>query len=201
MQIAEDDQRLVEVLKSDQVIQEIDTSQMRPDKGAIVVMCCDSDHSGDKFNHFTSLVNRVCNSSNLFLVTRAGAAIWLPDSELLQMPSVAPGQDQSMMFDIDAGIKLKSIKKIFLSIHAPCGAAALYNLSLFDQIELLIKGKERLKKRYENIDGLRIKCFIHVSFPNKKRRTYFVSSQNWNQRVESYRVFDYTPNRLFQSAP
>lgn len=201
IQITEEDHQLIELLKHDQVIQEIDTSQMKPDKGAIVVMCCDSDHSGDKFNHFTNLVNQVCKSSNLFLVTRAGAAIWLPESKLLKLKSVPSGQDTSILFDIDAGIKLKNIKKIFLSVHAPCGAANLFKLSLFDQIELLIKGKERLKKRYEKIDGLRIKCFIHVCFPNKKRRTYFISSQHWQKKIENYRIFDYTPNRLFKSAP
>ena len=84
-------------------------------------------------------------------------------------------------------------------MHAPCGAAALYNLSLFDQIELLVRSKECLKQRYSYVEGLEVKGFFHVCYPGMRRKTYFVSASNWYNNREKYLEYDYTPDKLFSA--
>lgn len=198
IEVRDEDVKLLKLLKQDQVLKPIDPNYFKVESGAVWMLCPDCDHFDENFGHFRSLFDEVEKPYRIFPVTRAGGAIWIPKSELLEKTGLP--RDKDIFFDIDIAMNHKGISTIFLSVHAPCGAAGLYNLSLFDQIELLVEAKKVVKERYSWVEGLEVKAFAPICYPGAKRRTYFVSAANWYAKQEEYRKFDYTPGRLFANA-
>lgn len=198
IEVREEDVKLLELLKRDKVLMPINVNFFGVKKGAALIACGDCDHFDDTWQHFKHLFKTARKPSRIFPVTRAGGAIWVPKSELLDRVSLP--RDEDIFFDLGVATEKKEISTIFTSIHAPCGAAGLYGLSLFDQIELLVKSKERIKEKYSHIEGLEVKGFAPICYPGVRRRTYFVSAATWYEKQEQYREFDYTPGRLFSAA-
>lgn len=196
--VRQEDADLLKLLKQDKVLMPIDPAYFGAKTGAVFIFCCDCDHSDDTWNHIQQMMKAADKPNRIFPVPRAGGAIWVPKSDLLKKAGLP--RDEDIFFDIDIAFEHKGLSTIFTSVHAPCGAAGVYELSLFDQIELLVKSKKTLKDRYHFINDLEVKAFIPICYQGLRRRTYFVSAQNWNENCEKYREFDYTPGRLFGNA-
>lgn len=192
-----EDMDLIKMLKADKVLSDIRPEHFRTDSGAVLIFCGDCDHANDKWEHFRSLFQESGKIHRVFPATQAGGGIWIAKSELLQKVGIA--LDEALFFSINAAFKHKGMTSIFPLVHAPCGAAGDFSLSLFDQLELLVKGKERLKEEYAEVEDLEVKGFFHLCLPGRRRRMYFVSAAIWNQNREKYRQFDYTPDRLFSA--
>lgn len=198
IEIREEDVALIKMLRKDGVLLKIDPELLRVKNGSVLVYCSDSNHSIDKWNYFESIVTQAQKIHRPFPIPQPGGALWIAESSMLA--SINLPIDQVMLFGIEFALREQGIRSVFLKTHAPCKAALNYNLSIFDQIELLVKGKERVKKQFAEFEGLEVRCFFHVCYPGQRRETRLVSVQKWYEKIEDYRNFDYTPGRLFSSA-
>lgn len=91
-----------------------------------------------------------------------------PDSE----------ESKFILNQIGLSIKLHNTKTLYIMHHTDCGAAGLCCLDVLSVMELLVEGKERLKR--EIGDSLKIACFVHVDY-HESKRTYFVSANSWRE--------------------
>lgn len=196
--VRDEDINLLEALKKDKVLMPINADYFDAQYGGTLVCCLDPDHFKDTEGHIADMLKKANKPNRIAPITRAGGAIWLPKSTLID--KVGMPRDEDLLYDIDIALEHRLMYTIFLSVHAPCGAAALNDLSLFDQIELLVKGKERLKEKYAHVEGLQIKAFIVICYPGLRRRMYFVSASNWNENTTKYEQYDYTSDHLFTTA-
>lgn len=197
IEVREEDVALLKILKDDGVLKPVNVEHLVAKNGAALIFCGDCDHSDDIWRHFQKLLSDAKKPNRIFPVSRAGGSIWVPKSDLLIQAGLP--RDEDIFFDLSIACDKKDVFTIFPTVHAPCGAGGLYGLSLFDQIELLVLSKERIKEKYGYIEGLEVKVFIHICYPGIRRRTYFTSAEIWNAKREEYRKYDYSPGRLFSA--
>ncbi|MDQ3018903.1 MAG: hypothetical protein M3Q64_03470 [bacterium] len=197
--IADEDVTLVTRLKESKVIRPIDLEKLVLGNGTMFGSCSDSKHFKDKIQHLEKLLEDKGSADEIFPIPRGGGMIWLAKSILLE--SVGIPRDLDILFDIRIGIEKRHHTSLLLSVHAPCGAAADFNLSVFDQIELLILGKERVEEEFSYLDPkLTIYTLFHICYSADKRRTYHVSPEKWNEVKKDLKYLDYSPEILFNKS-
>lgn len=196
--VRQEDVALLRMLKKDQVLQRVKPAQLIAENGFVLCVCTDCDQVVDTWEHFDSTITEANKQFRPWLVPKPGGALRIPKSIISE--STALPHDEVMLEDIEFGLVRKQITSIYLFSHAPCAAAADFNLSLFDQIELLVKAQERLEEHFGHIPGLEVKSFFHACYSADSRKTRFVSAKRWYENIESYREYDYTPGRLFETA-
>ncbi len=192
--IPNNDKQLFDVLKADGVLVDIDPTKFEGETGAALIFCGDCDQSSDVWNHFQDMMTAAGKPNRLFPVSRAGGAIWVPNSTLLERVDLP--RDKDIFFDLNVAFQKKDISMIFSTVHAPCGAAGDFELSYFDQIDLVAQGYHRLRRKYKG----QVIPYIHTCYSEDKRRTTVVKVKTWDRKKENYRRFDYSPDKLFKTA-
>ncbi len=197
-EIPEADVALFRMLKEHGVIQRIKPSLLAAKEGYIFGACSDCDHFEDINSHFSTQIEQSPGKQRPWPAAYPGGSLWLSKSNLIT--EVGMAIDEVLLFSWDYAVRQKGIRSGYLFSHSPCGAAAKFGLSLFDQIELLVAAKETIEQRYSDLEDFETKCFFHVCYPKQIRKTRYLSVQKWNERIDQYRQFDYEPGRLFKTA-
>jgi hypothetical protein len=122
---------------------------------------------------------RFLRDHSLSLVARLLYTVLAP---LIWLIGRAMRQDVALMLNISMAIELKGIKTVGLTIHAPCGAATVCQMSFVEELAHLIKAKRRLKAT-PAFTGVKMPCFCHIDYGDDqkngaRKRTYFVSTKH-----------------------
>lgn len=146
-------------------------------EGVILVTCSDGDQMPDIFKHHEKFCEHQRDEARIHLFSLNGGAKLISSDSPLRIFQ----EDEILLAHIDIARQMKGIDTVILYAHAPCGAAYGKDLSFADVLELLFKGKERVKRE---IPGIKVACFCHIDYGDKKR-TYFVSYEAWKTWKES----------------
>ncbi|HEX3099686.1 MAG TPA: hypothetical protein VHQ41_01795 [Patescibacteria group bacterium] len=199
IEIPERDVALFRMLKEDGVIHKIQPELLKVNNGYIFAPCSDCDHFVDLGSHFSTLIKSAGKKMRPWPIPMPGGALWLANSDLLNN-KVGKSINEAMFFSADFAIREKGIRSFYPFSHAPCGAAGKFNLSLFDQFEIMDNAQEYIRNRYSDIPDLEVKSFFHVCYPGEIRKTRQISISKWRENIDKYVEFDYTPGRMFQTA-
>lgn len=156
--------------------------------GVIVCCCADGFQLPDFFGHLQNMILGNDGDRLIHVLTDHGGALWLDPQSPIQkyMPE---NMGLYLKKILDATL-LKKIFTIVLSVHAPCGMANKFDISLQQLIHSLVQGKIAVKEflLQNEVDPnlLNVACFFHVHYPDvclntgeRKRRTYFVDAQKF----------------------
>ncbi|MBI5370210.1 hypothetical protein HZA85_03420 [Candidatus Uhrbacteria bacterium] len=174
------DREVIGILREENVLQDGEAHLLESPTGVIVVACSDGDQMPDIFDHYRDLARAgEWPVRPHMLCLHGGAMLIAPDCPLYRAFHV----DELLLQHIREaeGLDLKGIGTVVLYVHAPCGAAGLANLTVVNQLDMLMRAKARVKA----IDMTnRVICFVHVDYGNEgngshRRRTYFMSAAGW----------------------
>lgn len=171
----EADRELIRRLRSEGVLIDVDAHRLDMKNGVIMVTCSDGDQIADIFGTQSRFVQECRSDPRVHTIALNGGAIAIPQNSPLNFDV---RKDEVIIYDIRGAMELKGINTIALYGHAPCGAAGLCCLDVLNVMELLVEGKERLKR--EIGDSVKVACFVHVDYHDSKR-TYFMSADSWRE--------------------
>lgn len=175
-QILPEEVSFFEKLRTAGVLEDIDAKRVDASRGAILVSCADGDQMADVFQQTENL------SYRLHTLTLNGGGLILPEqspANAVLTPPDCPKQvrlGDVFLDQIITARALKHIDLIALHVHCPCGVAGAFKIGPQKLIELLIAAKDRLK---ESLQGVKVCAFVHIAWPDGRKRTYFVSRDKW----------------------
>jgi len=217
--MSQKDLELIRYLREEGVLQEVREQRLNFENGVISLPCSDGDQSHDWRTHLGGLVARQRGEvrDHVVALNGGGALLLSPASPLRTLAPVLPKmllegsdwpkcvlyiaalflgligfmlrQDLVVLANIWGAIKLKNIKTVVMQLHFPCGAAGLCHMTAWEQLDHLVRAKQRLKRVFKQI---RVPCFVHVDWPEDegskhRRRTYFVKTSELRSWLSVYR--------------
>lgn len=166
---------LIDEFRACGILQDIDQHRLDQRNGAIIVSCADGDQMHDLFHHHEKIIATATTAPRIHTLALNGGALLLPAASPLHQKF---HEDLVLLHHLDVARDLKEINTVVLYAHAPCGAAALYNLNFFQVIRYLIEAKNLLKQGDHDI---KVACFCHIDYGDGKKRTYFVSREQFDR--------------------
>lgn len=166
----------LEKLRSAGILEDIDKKRIDSSNGVILVTCADGDQMADVFQKTENLSHRIhtlaLNGGGLLLPTSSPANTLLTNTSNEKEVRIG----DVFLDQIITARALKNINLIALHVHVPCGIGQKFDIDPKQLIELLAKAKDRLK---EAMPGIKVCSFVHVAWPDGRKRTYFVSREKW----------------------
>lgn len=158
------------------VLENIDKKRVDASQGAILVTCADGDQMADVFQQTENFSRRLhtlsLNGGGLLLPEKSPANTLLTPADCSKQLRLG----DVFLEQIVVAKTLKNINLIALHVHAPCGIAGAYKISPHELINLLCAAKDRLKSA---IPDSKVCAFVHIAWPDGRKRTYFVSRAKW----------------------
>lgn len=163
-------------LRRHDILENIDKKRVDASQGAILVTCADGDQMADVFQQTENFSRRLhtlsLNGGGLLLPEKSPANLRLTSDDCSKQVRLG----DVFLEQIIVAKALKNINLIALHVHAPCGIAGAFKISPRELIELLAAAKDRLKKA---LPDSRVCAFVHIAWPDGRKRTYFVSRAKW----------------------
>lgn len=169
------DRELAQALRSANVFQNMASRELDLSDGVIIVPCADGDQMPDLFTHELGLFAELGIPPRVHELALNGGALLIPQDSPVRREGT---EDRVLVQHLKDAQTLKNINLVMLYAHAPCGAAALAGLDLRGVVKLLMAAKTRIK---EEIPTFKVACFLHIDWGGGKRRTYFVSRDEWEE--------------------
>jgi len=171
--LSANDHTLIQNLRAEGVLQNVQEHLLDQSNGVILVTCADGDRFDDIYRHQARMQSQVRRDTRIHPLTSHGGAL-----------ACAPGSpihkrklDSNVFLNQIADARdIKKINLIALYAHMPCAAARRAELDLPTALSLQIQAKNRV--RVSN-PGAEVHCFFHVDYEGAKKRTYFLSSDRW----------------------
>lgn len=176
MKMSPEEIRFFERLREAGVLEDVNGNRPDASKGVILVTCADGDQMADIFNHTGNLTPR------LHTLSLNGGGLILPPESPANTSFVCSCERREtalgdiFMEQIATARRLKGIDLVALHVHFPCGIARAHEMAPQQLMELLVSAKDRLKREMK---GIKVCAFIHIAWPDDRKRTYFVSREKW----------------------
>lgn len=171
--LTDEDRQLIEMLREANVLQDIDPKKIELSEGAIVVTCSDCDQAPDINKHLHDLAVRYREGERFHTFRLNGGPILIPDGS----PAARYGEDKALVEHIRDGASMKSLNKVILEAHAPCGMAKAVEQNLHQVLNLMLSGKTKVKEQVPDVDT--IFCMLHVDYGDGKKRSYSITRHDW----------------------
>ncbi len=169
----QENRRLIADMRAKGILGDVDPNQIDVSKGVILVCCADGDQLDEVFDHMRETSRAAGHKPRIHTFTEHGGAMVLsPQCD----PYPGFAARELMHVKIIEGRELKHIDTIVLSVHAPCGKAAVMGLTLVDLIGHMMAAKSDIKARHK---GVRVLCMIHVDYGEGRKRSYTISRIDW----------------------
>lgn len=173
------DVAIVRALRHANALQDIAGHRLDQRDGIILVTCPDGDHFFDIFNRQLEMQEDQCGDKRIHTFGWHGGALRLaPHSPANRRPD----EHQIFLEEIRDAREIKGINTVALYNHAQCGKAGACNIDFLQLMRLHMQAKTAVKAMN---DGISVACFLHVTYPDKRRRTYFVSRPEWDQWIDA----------------
>ncbi len=175
-ELSPNDEAIVRALRKANVLQDIAGHMLDQREGVILVTCPDGDHFFDIFSRQLEMQEGQCDK-------RIHTFGWHGGSIRLAANSPAnkrPDEHQIFLEEIRDARTIKGINTVALYAHAVCGKADVCNIDFLHLMHLHLQAKAAVKAMN---DGISVACFLHITYPDMRRRTYFVSRPDWGQWI------------------
>lgn len=173
------DAKIVASLREANVLQDVAGHLLDQRQGVIFVTCPDGDHFFDIFNHQLEMQEGQCHDKRIHTFGWHGGALRLaPHSPANRRPD----EHQIFLEEIRDAREIKGINTVVLYNHAQCGKAGACNIDFLQLMRLHMQAKAAVKAMN---GGISVACFLHVTYPDRRRRTYFVSRPDWDQWIDT----------------
>lgn len=182
--LVEKELRTVELLRRKGILENVSWEAFHVNYEAIIVDCPDCDQK-EKARHHAEQVRNMFGSDRVHRIQINGGALNIaPQSPL----NCQCSRGEVLKEDIRETIGMKGIERIGLYSHYPCGKGLKHDISLAENIDLLVKGKRHLRELLPN--SVVIGCFFYVCLGNNMGRTYFVNRSQWEEWREYFLAMD-----------
>lgn len=173
------DAKIVTDLRKANVLQDVAGHLLDQSQGVILVTCSDGDHFYDIFSHQLEMQKGQCQDKRIHTLAWNGGAIRLTPNSPANRYS-----DEHRIFleEIRDARDLKGIHTVALNNHAQCGKAETCDIDFLRLMRLHMQAKAAIKAMNE---GISVACFLHITHPDRRRRTYFVSRPDWDQWINT----------------
>lgn len=186
---------LVAELRSEGVLRDVDGHLLDQKDGVILITCSDGDRFFDIFQHQCRMQaehRQGLDPRTHVFAWHGGALACAPCS-----PINKRDEDHLVFLNqITAARNMKQIDIVALYAHAPCGAACASGISLEESLLLQMQAKAEIKNLNR---GIKVACFFAVDYDGCKKRTYFLSRENWEHWAKTRPTTDSTDSRLWAS--
>ena len=175
--LGRDKVHFLEKFREARVLEDVNGNRLNTSNGVILVTCADGDQLGDIFTLQRGMTPRIhtlaLNGGGLILPSLSPANTTIGTSQTGQLVRLG----DVYMEQISSAQELKGINLVALHVHFPCGIARLHSIGPCRLMELLVEAKTRIKT--EMPDDMKVAAYLHVAWPDGRKRTYFVSREKW----------------------
>lgn len=178
-ELSPNDEAIVRALREANVLQDTAGHLLDQREGVILVTCPDGDHFFDIFSRQLAMQTGQCQDKRIHTFGWHGGSIRLAANSPANR---RPDEHQIFLEEIRDARGIKGINTVALYAHAVCGKATACGIDFLQLMRLHMQAKTAVK---EMNSGITVACFLHVTYPNKRRRTYFVSRPDWEQWIGS----------------
>lgn len=173
--------QFLQEMRAKKVLYNLSGNKLDHSKGVILVACGDCDQMPDiwKTQEDMCLLHR--SDPRIHIIALNAGALKVPhDSPLSQELR----EDLVLMKNICESVDMKEIETIVIYTHFPCGAATKANLTVENQIQLLIDAKDLIKSSVPKEKNIKVSCFIQINWPDGRKRSYHLSRKKWQQFID-----------------
>ncbi len=159
-------------LKPVAVLQSLKGHLLDQRKGIILVACSDGRQEKDKTQHLEMMQAEYRKETMIHKILDLGVAIRIAHNSRANKSGSTFAQDK--LESISDSLAIMGVDTVCLFAHVPCAKATGCGLRVLDQLDLLIRGKERVRE-FCGSAVRTVACFLHVDYQTDKgKKTYFV---------------------------
>lgn len=165
--LAKKDHQYATLLKEHGVLAPIDESLIDGENGVVVLACSDPFRRKDLIGYKERLLQKMYGHNLIFPILVPGGALCCASKSPLNPEGSSLHADIIRM--IMLGMKVLQTTTVHLYHHAPCGGAQEALVSYPSTFDIMIKGKEYVRKK---ISAAKISLYHHIDRGNEMN-TYF----------------------------
>lgn len=145
-----------------------------------MIPCADGHHFADLYTTHAALCGEHEDPMHHPLSLNGGALLLPEDSPLrLRDDGGYDDEDYILLKHLKGAIQLKTPRAIILYAHAPCGMVQMHGLSIYEEFELLVKAKQRVREFVYPYGVSDVRAWFHVAYPDGARKTYHFKREAW----------------------
>ena len=149
--------------------------------GAIQVCCFDGAHFHEWYGFVAGIATRqhggIPNVCPLSLP--GGPLVVDPTSPINRVADHTP----AVNFAFDTAMEIGYRYAVFHG-HAGCRAAHKHKISLFTNVDLIVRAKQYFKAKYKGTEGL---CLLHLKHPERGDLHFHLSAKSWLENRDQLR--------------
>lgn len=180
------EERRIRDFREAQVLQKVERHRLTHVKRTVLITCPDGNQFNDLYNRHRHIC--LCGDEQdaeqvHHPLALNGGALLLPHSSpiLLQGDGTYAPDGEVLLRNLNVAIELKDPQAIILYAHMPCGMAHKYDLSVDEQVHLLIAGKKRARRAAETLGVKDMRAWLHICYPDGRQRTYHVCRSKYEE--------------------
>ncbi len=145
-----------------------------------MIVCPDGHQLPELYEHHAKICQGEEEPMHHPLALNGGAMLLAQESPLLiQKDGTYVPDGEVLLRHLEMAIKLKQPQAVILYAHAPCGMARTHGLTIDQQVDLLIRGKRRVREYVEPLGIRDVRAWLHICYEPDRRRTYHVERRTW----------------------
>lgn len=200
MGLNEQDFRLIREMRGQGLLQDIDIGRLSDVREQTVLIACSDCHQREDLDgHLEWVVRKITTNPLIHPFRLHGLAFRLAPSLVTERFH----EDEMMMGEIEEAIQLDKLRRRVMIVgHMPCGKARKHGLSLFDCIELYVRGRQNIRTRFPQ---LTVSCHLHVDYTDSpqrelSKRTYHIETSLWPKYAAELAQYDHTQSPIFNQS-
>lgn len=176
-ELSSNDEATVRALRAANVLQDIASHRLDQKDGVILLTCSDGDHFFDIFSRQLEMQQGQCHDKRIHVLAWHGGSLRLVAGS---PANKQPNEHEIFLEEVQFARNGKGMNTVALYAHAVCGKADACDIDFLRLMRLHMQAKNAVKQMN---NGISVACFLHITYPDMRRRTYFVSRPHWDQWI------------------
>lgn len=170
----------IEQMKKADILGNHIPERLHVEDGVILVCCSDGDQFDKVMDHMRDAAIATGAKPRIHTFANHGGALLVsPDFHLF----CKHGNISDFLLTQLAQAKaMKEINTIVLSVHAPCGAAAMSQMNVVQLINHMMRAKNLVKER---LHGVKVLCVLFVDYGSGNKQSYTIARKDWDRFIQS----------------
>ncbi len=184
--LSKEERDRVRSLRACGALRDIDTGENGISKTAIVA-CPDGHQFSELYGKHINLCGGPHHHDVMHhpIALNGGGLLLKQDSPILRNSDGTYAPDGEVLLrHLGMTVELKQPEAIILYGHIPCGMARRCDLTIDEQVGLLMAGKARVLEFAKQYGITDVRAWMHVAYGNNHRRTYHVHRKTCEQILD-----------------
>lgn len=157
--------------------------------GFVLIGCSDGSVSRNIHSRCYKICRDLGATPCVHCVQNGGGGLLVSPTTPIPVPELTPKEIGAFCkHQISIGVLVKQLPAILLTGHAPCAAATDANLDLIGQVQVLMEGKEEIRRQYprgETVDHKHVVIVpaILLQFSQRDTRLFFIHIESWRKHL------------------